>query len=165
MTLHCGMTGKPVEGPGDAIWDGGEWISWDYINEQLYEQEEAAMLERLIKTAKDYLDLTGRHLPVYGEIGELYAERRFGITRHQARAQGSDGRLDDDFVEIKTISPEKRKTSVQVKRAGHFNKLCLVKIDEDFRIDARMIARSDLPKGTGKFIRVRWEPVGGHKAS
>ena len=124
-----------------------------------------SMLERLIKVAKDYLDLTGRHLPVYGEIGELYAERRFGITRHQPRAQGSDGRLDDDFVEIKTISPEKQKAAVQVKRAGNFSKLCLVKIDEDFRIDARMIDRSDLPKGTGKYIRVSWSSAAPPKDS
>ena len=28
-----------MDDPTDVVWDDGEWISWDHINGQLYEQE------------------------------------------------------------------------------------------------------------------------------
>lgn len=32
------MTGRPME-VGDGIYDDGEWISWEYINQHLRERE------------------------------------------------------------------------------------------------------------------------------
>lgn len=144
---------------GNAIWDDGEWISWDDINHHLYDAEEAKLLERMIQLAKDYLDLTDRPLPIYGEIGELFAERRYGIERHRTSAQGSDGRLGDDFVEVKTITPFKGSDVITVRRDGHFNKLVVVRIDATHRIDSRMIDRKQLPKGEGKFFKVSWDQL------
>jgi hypothetical protein len=68
---------------GDGIYDDGEWISWEWINGQLYKQEvqqaypevepELAMLfEDLVENARSYHDLTGRYLQIWGELGELY---------------------------------------------------------------------------------------------
>ncbi len=37
--MECSVTGKSLRDPSDGIWDDGEWISWDYINEQLYINE------------------------------------------------------------------------------------------------------------------------------
>ncbi len=62
----------------------------------------------------------------------------------------------DDWVEIKTISPEKGKGKVLVKRAGNFNKLLVVKIDESFRFESRMIDRKKLGKGKGKNASYSW---------
>ena len=107
MDAQCSMTGLPISNSSEGIWDDGEWIGWDYINGQLHGQDEGDLLERLIVNAKEYLEFTGRHLPIYGELGELYAARRFGIERHAPNAQGSDGRMGDTFVEIKTITPAK----------------------------------------------------------
>lgn len=149
------MTGVPIA-PGEGVWDDGEWISWDYLNGQIYEVEEAAMLDRMIAMARDYLNLTGRHLPIYGEIGELYAARTFGIERHKEYAEGSDGRIGDAFVEIKTLTPMKGSDQVLVKRSGNFSVLALVKIDSDFRLDAKLIRRSELGKGEGKYFKVSW---------
>ena len=67
------------------------------------------------------------------------------------------GRLGDDFVEVKTISPMKQNDKVQVKRAGNFNKLYVVKISENFFFEGRMIDRRDLKKGDGKFASVRFD--------
>jgi len=37
--MRCSMTGRSINDTSEAIWDDGEWISWDYINQQLQEQE------------------------------------------------------------------------------------------------------------------------------
>jgi len=58
---------------------------------------------------------------------------------------------------VKTISPEKTNKTVQVKRAGNFNKLLVVKIDENFEFDARLIDRKKLKKGQGKYAKVSWD--------
>ena len=120
MVNRCSMTGKVIEGSADAIWDDGEWISWEWINGQLHEQELKErypevdidlinIFETLVDDAFNYKQITGRYLPIFGELGELFAEITFGIKRHKPRTQGSDGRLGNDFIEIKTITPEKSK--------------------------------------------------------
>lgn len=76
--------------------------------------------------------------------------------RHQPGTQGSDGRIGNDWVEVKTISPEKLNEVIQVKRAGNFNKLLVVKISEDFEFDARLIDRKRLRKGKGKHAKTQW---------
>ena len=163
------MTGQPMEA-GDGIYDDGEWISWDWINGQLYEQDIkrqypeadphlAMLFEDLVENASEYYALTGRYLQIWGELGELYAEIKFGIKRHKSHTQGSDGKLGNDFVEIKTISPEKDGDKVQVKRAGNFNKLLVIKINEDFEFDARFIDRKRLAKGEGMHARVSWSAM------
>jgi len=170
MTLRCAMTGRPMAA-GDGIYDDGEWISWDYLNQHLHErelQEEfptadlqlIQVFEDLVQAAADYKALTGRYLQVWGELGELYAELKYGIKRHKVHAPGSDGRLGNDFIEIKTISPEKTGEKVQVKRSGNFNKLCVVRITDDWEFTARMIDRKKLPNGEGgKLAKVKWSAM------
>ncbi len=48
---------------------------------------------------------TGLHLQVYGDIGELFAAITHGVKLHKNYAQGSDSRLGNDFIEVKTITP------------------------------------------------------------
>jgi hypothetical protein len=164
------MTGEIIDGPRDAVWDDGEWVSWDWINEQIYQQELQELypnvslelinvFEEIIDAARNYKDITGRYLPVFGELGEIFAEITFGIERHKPRAQGSDGRLGNDHVEIKTITPEKRSEKVEVKRAGNFNKLLVVKISENFEFEARMLDRKNMSKGSGKIATVSWSSM------
>ena len=99
-------------------------------------------------------------MQIWGELGELYAEIKFGLKRHRPGAAGSDGRRGNDFVEVKTISPEKGKDKASVKRSGHFNKLLVIKIGEDFEFDAMMVDRKSLGKGKGKHARVAWNADG-----
>jgi len=165
--MRCAMTGREYPEFSDGIWDDGEWISWDWINQQIYEQDLRAqypqaerelvdVFERLVEVAADHKAITGNYLQVWGELGELYAEIKFGIRRHRPKAQGSDGKLGNDFVEIKTISPEKAAHKVQVKRKGNFSKLLVVKISESFECEGRIVDRSALGKGTGKVARFSW---------
>ena len=151
----------------EGIWDDGEWISWDEINGQLYEQELKSefpeadieiiqIFTDLVDGAFQYKNITGRYLQIWGELGELYAEIKFGLKRHRPGKEGSDGKLGNDFVEVKTISPEKNSETVQVKRSGNFNKLLVVKISESFEFNARLIDRKKLKKGTGKYAKASW---------
>jgi len=152
----------------DGIWDDGEWISWDWINNQLDDQDLQAeypnanlevirVFEDLVSSAHEYYNVTGRYLQIWGELGELYAEIKFGIVRHAPGTEGSDGRLGNDWIEIKTISPEKTNETIQVKRAGNFNKLLVVKISKDFDFEVKIINRKKLGKGKGKHAKIAWE--------
>lgn len=165
--MRCSMTGKEMTDSSDGIWDDGEWISWDYINEQLEERELLAeypgasielinAFEALLDAAIYYKQLTGRYLQIWGELGEFYAEIKLGLKRHRAHAAGSDGRIGNDFIEVKTISPEKGDDLVLVKRSGNFNKLMVVKVSKDFEFESRTIDRKYIRKGPGAYAKVRW---------
>lgn len=117
------------------------------------------IFSELVEAAMKYKKLTGRHLPILGELGELFAEIMFGIKRHDPMTQGSDGKLGDDFVEVKTITPDKHNDVVQVKRAGNFGRLVVVKITDDFQFGARMISRRTLKKGASKYAKITWDAM------
>ena len=154
-------------GPWNAIWDDDEWVSWDFINEHIEDQERrdlfpkadlrlVRIFEDLVTAASDYHRMTGRYLQIWGELGEFYAEIKCGILRHKPHVPGSDGRMGDDFVEVKTISPEKGDGRVSVKRAGNFSKLAVVRISADWQFESRLIDRKTLGKGTGKLAKLNW---------
>ena len=137
-----------------------EWQAID-SDELLSEHSEvnpelAIIFESLVDNAESFYTLTNRYLQIWGELGELYAEIEYGIKRHKPHTKGSDGKLGNDFIEIKTISPEKNKDQVKVKRAGNFNKLLIVKIAKDFTFEGQLIARKDLSKGEGKHATASW---------
>lgn len=67
--------------------------------------------------------------------------------------------LGKDFVEVKTITPDKRTDIVQVKRAGNFRKLVVVKISDAFQFAARMVDRGMLKKGEGKVATLSWDSM------
>lgn len=165
--MRCAMTGRDYPEFSDGICDDGEWISWDWINGEIYQQELAQtypeaepelveVFEQLVEAATDYKALTGRYLQIWGELGELYAEIKFGVKLHRPHTAGSDGKLGNDFVEIKTISPENAKSKIYVKRAGNFSKLLVVRISDNFTFEARMIERRELGKGKGRLARFSW---------
>lgn len=167
--IRCAMTGQPM-GVGDGIYDDGEWISWDWINGQLHKQgiqheypavdpELAMLFEELVHNAASYFAMTGRYLQIWGELGELFAEVKYGIKRHRPHTQGSDGKLGNDFVEVKTISPEKAGGKVHVKRAGNFNKLLVIKIDQNFEFEGRFVERRKLGKGNGTHASISWSTL------
>lgn len=140
-----------------------EWSPVDDDDQCLDESEvdlELLMIfESMVENAELYHQLTGRYLQIWGELGELYAEVRYGIKRHKPHTMGSDGRLGNDFIEIKTISPEKNGDQVLIKRAGNFNKLLVVKISEQFEFEARLLDRKHLSKGDGKHARASWSDM------
>lgn len=152
----------------NAIYDDGEWITWDEINEQIQYKEWRAkypkadlslvpIFEDLISTAEQYHMLTGSHLQVYGDIGELYGAITHGIKLHRNYAQGSDGRLGNDFVEVKTITPFKTNNIVTLNLKRNFSKVLIVKINREFEVRGRLIARTALPKVKGDKLSLDWD--------
>jgi hypothetical protein len=154
-------------GPENAIWDDGEWVSWAEINSHLWQLE---MRERypnadleLVPFFKDLLELaqryyfaTNRHLQIYGDLGELFAAITYGMQLVKVYAEGHDGRIGNDFVEVKTITPFKQNDVIEVKLSGNFNKLVVVKITEDFEVSSLMVDRSELPKSNSDKLRISW---------
>ncbi|MCB1701732.1 MAG: hypothetical protein KDI14_12950 [Halioglobus sp.] len=69
--------------------------------------EQIEIFEDLVDCAARHFDNTGRYLQVWGELGETYAEIKFGLRRHETHRAGSDGTIAGKLVEVKTISPEK----------------------------------------------------------
>ncbi len=158
---------------------GSEYIHWDSIidpeevrySRRIELEREAELRHRypkadltlipyfhdLLTLAESYFSDTGQHLNVYGDIGELFGSIMYGIKLHKNYAQGSDGKMGCDFVEIKTISPanDKERTLVRLDDR-HFNTLLVVKVDEEFTVSGRLIKRSNLPNRGGKNIRLSW---------
>lgn len=154
-------------GPDNAIWMDGEWVSWEEIGYELDRQElrdrypnaDPALVRyfgELLELAESYHLETGRHLQVYGDIGELFCAITLGMRLHRNYAQGSDGRRGNDFIEVKTIAPFNQSERVQVKLSGNFSHLFVVRIDEDFRVSGRMIDRRSLRAPKEGFLKVEW---------
>jgi hypothetical protein len=94
---------------------------------------------------------------VYGDLGELYGAITHGIKLHRNYAKGSDGRLGNDFVEVKTITPFKSNNVVTLNLERNFSKVLIVKIDENFDVSSKLISRKELPKPNGKRVRLDWD--------
>lgn len=176
--IQCAMNGRLYRDSSLGIWDDGEWVSWDYINSHIAELEDKAhyqrtyphasmqlaqLFESLVEHASAYRELTGRHLEIWGELGELYAEVVLGLKRHPAYHMGTDGVLDGQETEIKTLSPMRRSDVVRVKAAGGFERLMVIRISENYDFEARRFPRSCL-QGEGLLLRAHWgegEPMTG----
>jgi hypothetical protein len=168
-----------MHGPTDmwnednAFYDDGEWITWDEINSHLDRLEFQArfpnldvdlvpIFQDLLAVAQDYHALTGSHLQVYGDLGELYGAITHGIKLHRNYAQGSDGRLGNDFVEVKTITPFKSRDTITLNLKRNFSKVLIVKIDADFEVRGKLIDRKALKKVKGDKLTLNWEDFEGN---
>ena len=162
---HAGYSPDQIADAAACGYNPWEWGP-DYEEDEEFsascpqgDPEVALIFEGLVENARSYHELTGRYLQIWGELGELYAEVTYGIKRHKPHTRGSDGKLGNDFVEIKTISPEKDGEQVQVKRAGNFNRLLVIKISGQFEFEGRFIKRKRLSKGDGAYARVSWSKI------
>nr|MBP7567100.1 hypothetical protein [Burkholderiaceae bacterium] len=115
--------------------------------------EQTQIFHDLVDCARRHYENTGRYLQVWGELGEIYAEIKFGLRRHATHHAGSDGTIGDKLVEVKTISPEKAGMQVLIKRQGDFEQLLIVRIDRDFHFQSKLVDRSDLSGTDGKFLK------------
>lgn len=171
-------------GPDNAYWADDEWHSWDHFGPAEDEIDEALVGEiechsdirrqypnvdlavlphfrELLALARWYFEDTGRHLAVYGDIGELFGAAFFGIRLNRNCTQGSDGRIGNDFVEIKTFAPMNTNSRIRVRLEDrNFSRLLAVKIDNRFSVTGRMITRRALIHGrTAKTIQLSWARV------
>lgn len=171
--MQCAMTGIPIRDCGDSIYDDGEWISWAYINRQIAIQEGELVEEDFreeYSPEMQWLLMEAEHdeangiipSPKWGRIGEIYVAKRFGVVLSREHAQGHDGRLGNDLVEIKTLTPLKHRPVVRVKRKGNFSLLAVVRVNEDHEFDALLVKRSNLPMaGEGDYLFIDWNTLRG----
>jgi len=115
--------------------------------------KQAEIFYDLIDCATRHFENTGRYLQIWGELGEIYAEIKFGLRRHGTHEAGSDGTIAGKLVEVKTISPEKANDLVLVKRQGDFEQLLIVRIDREFQFQGKLFDRDELKGVSGKFLR------------
>jgi hypothetical protein len=151
----------------NAFYDDGEWITWTEINSHLDRLEFQArfpnldvdlvpIFQCLLTLAQDYHELTGSHLQVYGDLGELYGAITHGIKLHRNYAQGSDGKLGNDLVEVKTITPFKSNDTITLNLERNFSKVLIVKINTEFEVLSKLIDRKSLPKTKSKLLQLDW---------
>lgn len=156
----------------NAIYDDGEWITWTEINSHLerlefearyphLEVELVPAFQNLLAVARDYHELTGSHLQVYGDLGELYGAIVYKIKLHRNYAEGSDGRLGNHFVEVKTITPFKSSNAVTINLKRNFSKVLIVKVDENFEVFGKLIDRKALPRTRGDKLILDWDDFEG----
>ncbi|MES5814684.1 hypothetical protein [Pseudoxanthomonas sp. Soil82] len=117
--------------------------------------QQTEIFQDLVECAIRHFENTGRYLQVWGELGEIYAEIKFGLRRHGTHKAGSDGTINGKLVEVKTISPEKSSDRVIVKSQGDFEQLLIVRIDQDFQFQGKLFNRSELKGRAGKFLKGR----------
>lgn len=119
--------------------------------------EQVEIFQDLVECAARHFENTGRYLQIWGELGEIYAEIKFGLRRHGSHEAGSDGVINGAFVEVKTISPEKNSRHILVKSQGNFEKVLIVRIDEKFQFEGKLFDRSELKGGSGKYLRGQFD--------
>lgn len=157
---------------GAAPWEW-ESISSDWLNSQFVDEpvqpfksregfpfsllRQMEIFEDLVDCAERHLENTGRYLQIWGELGEVYAEIKFGLRRHETHRAGSDGTIAGKLVEVKTISPEKASDHVLVKQQGDFEQLLIVRIDRDFQFQGKLFDRTELRGAGSKFLKGRLE--------
>lgn len=166
-------------GSGAAPWEW-EYISREWIDSQLKDEpaddacsvglgkpfqsregfpfnplEHTQIFQDLVACAARHFENTGRYLQVWGELGEIYAEIKFGLRRHETHRAGSDGTIAGKLVEVKTISPEKASDQVLVKSQGNFEQLLIVRIDRGFQFQSKLLDRSELKRVSGKFLKAQ----------
>jgi hypothetical protein len=174
------MTGLELRDSGDGIWDDGEWVSWAWINTHIDDQDgdspqhleieddredragepSAELLFRILAAKLHFENTLDEISPDWGAIGEAYIAECFGVKLCKQHVEGHDGRLGNDLVEIKTITPHKRMPFVLVKRNGNFSVLAVVQISSDAELDVRFVSRNRLPAGDGgTHFFVTWETM------
>ncbi|WP_019658405.1 hypothetical protein [Variovorax atrisoli] len=119
--------------------------------------EQTEIFRDLVDCAARHSENTGGYLQVWSELGELYAEIRFGLCRHATHSPGHDGTITGKLVEVKTVSPEKANDHVLVKSQGNFENLLIVRVDSDFQFQGKLIDRSELKCGQGGYLKGQLE--------
>ena len=149
--------------PEDAIhWDSGDWIAWHRTSAGLDKRpcgaaaeddplaRLTALLVSLLRAAKTYFVVTGHHLPLYPSIAEVYAAINFGLQL------GGDPK-DQNGVKLMHIPPHGPTNTVEVDLAEGFEMLVIVRIKDNFEVEARSILRNKLPGRSKGLCKVSWQ--------
>lgn len=146
--------------PQDAAhWDSGDWIEWHRHAENTEAAPEAAedtsarltALEvSLLRAARVYFEMTGNHLPVYDTIARVHAALHFGPCLSEQPCTDT---------QLAILPPRGPDNIVTVDADGAFTRLLFVRIKDNFTVESRAIAKSDLPAAKNGKITLRWSAL------
>lgn len=155
---HATNTNRPAKTPAQRGNHCGVSTPQNQGQQSGHQLTEEALLRRFVDEASAWERKTGKACSLWGHIGESYAALRFGVKLSRKNAQGHDGRLGNNLVEIKTITPLKRKPFVRAKRAGNFSLLAVIRVYPDHHFEARLVRRECLPKArAGAYVFLSWD--------
>ena len=87
--IDAALSGVPAEAPS-AVKTKEPFKSRSGFPFSVLEQTE--IFHDLVECAERHFHNTGRYLQIWGELGEIYAEVKFGLRRHGSCEAGSDGK-------------------------------------------------------------------------
>lgn len=150
--------------PDDAKhWDTGDWIAWhrsseDSHNVQCISPSEdgsarlTALLVSLLRAARIHFALTGMHLPVFDVIARTHGALHFGLDlRPNSHA--------DTSMQIVHIPPHGPTNRVRVDLDQPCTQILVVRIKDNFSVEARMIARAHLPDRSDNPFDISWNDL------
>lgn len=149
--------------PEDAIhWDSGDWIEWHRnvtdaderpCDAAAHEDTLArltALQVSLLRAAKTYFVLTGRHLPVYEAIAEVYAAIHFDAPLGRKAAQQAG-------IKLLHLSPRSKSNTVEVNLKEAFDLVVVVRVKDNFSVEARLIMRKNLQDRGQGLCSINWQ--------
>lgn len=147
--------------PADAAhWDSGDWIAWHRKAEDLElapcispAEDDSARLTALhvslLRAARAYHTLTGHHLPLYDAIAQVHAALHFGLPLNPDATRPAP-------VQIVHIPPHGPTNMAVIDLTLPCSHVLVVRIRDNFAVDARMIARKALPDQAEAPFEIRW---------
>ena len=115
--------------------------------------------ETMRRAARDFHRERDEYLTIYGDLGEVFAMLVLGMVPNRRHAKGSDGRVGNDQVEVKTITPQSKSQAVGVRQDRAFNKLFVVRVTQQHRVSGRLLDRSMLKFGRNGIAQVSWPAI------
>ena len=123
------------------------WLHWDNVTDSVRRNEGAAphsadpeivaLFDELLAAAKSYRELTGLHLDVFQELGELYAEIHYGVGCNRKGAVRGTGGI--AVRTIKTTAPK-----VSLRGIEGLDRLLVIRISDDYVFEAKVASRQHL---------------------
>lgn len=156
--------------PADAThWDSGDWIDWHRktapatpIPCAAPSDDPVARLHtlhmRMLQCARAYFELSGQHLPIYDAIARIHAAVAFDLPTKPPAATDPT-----PTAQIIAIPPHRAHDIVTVDFSAPFSCLVVVRIDDEFASEAKMVPRSALPDRNGGTLEVRWRDLPGEQ--
>lgn len=152
--------------PEDAThWDSGDWIDWHRsptgidVNIRAAATHDpmarqTALHVSLLRAARGFFELTGDHLPVYQQIANVHAAIYCDLP-----LEGNNRTCTETGIEVLHLPPSSLDDVVEIDLTRKFATLIVVRINENFTCEARMIQRSALPYDADGPFSMHWEAL------
>lgn len=112
------MNNSSTAGVYDAIDDlrDGKLTTWNEPHGQIqlkdlqekYPHADIKVLEvfnNMVYSARRYHEMTGRYLPIWKELGELYVDIEYDLNPHKPDNPKTDDHIQQEAIQVTTISP------------------------------------------------------------